>query len=222
MKAVDVLGMFDRFNVIRRNGHYAYTSDGRHGSSYVNKDALYPHARETSQLCFELADRALNLCGEIDCVVGPEKGGIVLAQWVGFFLSLFTQCEVASIFAEKVIGNTVDGAPHAEPGFAFLRGYAELVRGKNVLIVEDVTNTGGTVKKLVKLVEDSGGRVQGIGAICNRGNIVPEDIGSPPRFFALLDISLKSWNIDECPLCAEGVPLDKEFRKGKELLLAPC
>jgi len=35
--------------------HVVYTS-GRHGSAYVNKDAVYPHTERVAELCGLLAD----------------------------------------------------------------------------------------------------------------------------------------------------------------------
>ena len=40
-----------------RDSHIVYTS-GRHGSAYVNKDAVYPHTERVRELCALLADAA--------------------------------------------------------------------------------------------------------------------------------------------------------------------
>ena len=204
MNAVEVLAVFDHLNVIRRNGHYAYTSNGRHGSVYVNKDALYPHSREISQLCLQLAHWVVSHDIDTDCIVGPEKGGIILAQWVGYHISSMLVCDVTSVFAEK-----------CPSGFVFTRGYAELVKDKHVLIVEDVINSGRTVAQLVDLVRETGGIVEGVVALCNRSNVSSQDIGSLPQFFALLDMPFESWSTEECPMCRQGIPIDRQFGKGK-------
>ena len=206
MDGLDVLELFDRFHVIRRNGHYAYTSNGRHGSVYVNKDALYPYSREISQLCLELAHWAVSHGIDADCVVGPEKGGIILAQWVGYHISSMLVCDVTSVFAEK-----------CPSGFVFTRGYADMVKGKHVLIVEDVINSGRTVAQLVDLVRETGGIVEGVVALYNRGNVSSQDIGCPPRFFALLHMPFESWSAEECPMCRQGIPIDTQFGKGKSI-----
>ena len=39
-----------------RSGHFVFTS-GRHGDSYVNKDALYTHTHDLSRLCRAIVDR---------------------------------------------------------------------------------------------------------------------------------------------------------------------
>jgi len=50
----DVLATLARFCVKITAATDIYTS-GRHGSSYVNKDALYPHTAATSEVCARIA-----------------------------------------------------------------------------------------------------------------------------------------------------------------------
>lgn len=210
-----VLELFDRLGIIIRNDHFIYTSeiDGMemHGSTYVNKDGLYPHARETSQLCRELANRCMYKLGScIDCVVGPEKGGIILSQWMGYFLTEMTGQTVVSLFAEKI--KNAAGDTH----FIFNRGYDDLVAGKNVFIVEDVIHTGESVKKVADLIRQYGGRVRGVGSLCNRGGKSAQSLGMP-LMFSLLDMCMESWPADHCPLCTESIPINTKFGKGREL-----
>lgn len=212
-----VLELFDRLGIIIRNDHFVYTSeiDGvkMHGPTYVNKDGLYPHAWETSQLCRELAKRALFHIGieKIDCVVGPEKGGIILSQWIGYFLTEMTGQTVLSLFAEKA----KDAAGHT--CFVFTRGYGDLVAGRHVLIAEDVIHTGGSIKKVADLIRQHGGDVRGVGSLCNRGGRRTRHLGVP-CLFPLLDVRMESWPADRCPLCAQGIPVNMKFGHGKGFL----
>ena len=203
MRAKDVLATFYRLGVMV-SGHFAYTSEDRHGSVYVNKDAIYVHAGETSRLCYELAMRAFRMCSDIDCVVGPEKGGIILSQWVGYHLAQKKQRDVLSVFAEKKMRDNVAqvGVPPTDFDFVFTRGYGNVVAGKNVLIVEDVMNTGRSVEKLVRCVRKAGGFVEVVGTICDRGHKFSSAIHVAPKFFALLDISLQ----ERVPHIADSAP----------------
>lgn len=216
MREKDILALFRRLNVIIPNGHFRYSSGG-HGCTYVNKDALYLHSDETSRLCYEIARRALLECGDIDCVVGSEKGGIILSQWVGFHLAQKERHGVLSIFAEKVAHTNASGKSSDDFDFIFTRGYGGLIAGKNVFIVEDVVNRGGSVRKVVDLVRKSGGNVKGVGALWNRGNASIDDASSPPTFFSLVNTALSSWTADTCPMCRDGIPLDTQLGKGKIL-----
>ncbi len=175
-------------------GHFIYTS-GKHGSTYINKDALYPHTKETSDLCRAIAKHFAD--NEVEAVVAPEKGGIILSQWVAFYLSEITGREVLAFYAEK----TDDG------DFVIKRGGAQLkLPGKNVLVVEDILTTGGSAKKVIEAVRALGGNVVGLGAVCNRGGVTLKDVANPQELFALLNVNFDTWEEAECPLCAQSVP----------------
>jgi len=183
---------------IIRNSHVVYTS-GRHGSAYVNKDAVYPHTERVRELCALLAEGARPLDAEIVC--GPAMGGIILAQWTGHHLGL------PAVYAEK--------AP--EGGMTLRRGYDRLVRGRRVVVVEDVVNTGGSLAETIRAVRAAGGTVVGAVALCNRGGVTAAAL-DVPALAALVELSLESWTAEECPLCRRGVPIDTSVGKGREFL----
>jgi len=181
-----------------RDSHIVYTS-GRHGSAYVNKDAVYPHTERVRELCALMADAARPLGAAVVC--GPAMGGIILAQWTGHHLAL------PAVYAEK--------AP--EGGMALRRGYDALVRGRRVLVVEDVVNTGGSLADAIRAVRAAGGVVVGATALCNRGGVTAAHLDIPV-LHALLELSLDSWSAEECPLCRRGVPVNTQVGKGREFL----
>lgn len=192
-----------RVGGIIRDSHVVYTS-GRHGSAYVNKDAIYPHTALTSDLCRAIAERFRD--AGVDVCLAPAIGGVILSQWTAHHLTALTGREVLGVYAEK----TADGA-----GFVIKRGYDKLTSGKRVLVLEDVLTTGISVKRTVEAVRDVGGTVVGVGALCNRGGITPAELGDVPKLEALLSISLDSWEKADCPLCKKGVPLNTDVGKGK-------
>jgi orotate phosphoribosyltransferase len=181
-----------------RDSHVVYTS-GRHGSAYVNKDAVYPRTERVRELCALLADAARPLGAEIVC--GPAMGGIILAQWTGHHLGL------PAVYAEK--------AP--EGGMVLRRGYDQLVRGRRVVVVEDVVNTGGSLAETIRAVRAAGGTVVGAVALCNRGGVTAAAL-DVPALTALVELSLESWTAGECPLCRRDVPIDTSVGKGREFL----
>jgi orotate phosphoribosyltransferase len=73
-----------RIGAVITGSHIVYTSL-KHGSDYVNKDALYPHVELTAQLCREMA-RPFQDDG-IEVVIAPATGGIVLTQWIAMHLT---------------------------------------------------------------------------------------------------------------------------------------
>lgn len=190
--------------VIKRSGHFAYTS-GRHGSMYVNKDAIYPHAEMTSDLCLQIAKHFAEQ--EIDVVIAPAVGGVILSQWVAYHLSRLKGRQILGLYAEK-------GATPAGEGFVLRRGYADLCRGKRALVVEDILNTGGSVKKLVTAVKELDAQVVGVAALCNRGGVTSDQVGGVPEVFSLLHLDLESWSPEECPLCKDRIPIHSSIGKG--------
>ncbi|MDP2873971.1 MAG: phosphoribosyltransferase family protein [bacterium] len=201
-----ILKLLERVGAVITDSHIVYTS-GKHGSAYVNKDALYPHTRETSQLCRMIAKQFAN--DGVEVVIAPAIGGVILSQWIAYHLTKLTGREVLGVYAEK-----------AETGDPFIikRGYNKLVAGKRVLAVEDVLNTGGSAKKVVEATRAIGGEVIGLGVLCNRGGITPQDVANVPRLFALVNVKLDAWDEADCPLCAENVPINTNVGKGREYL----
>ncbi len=186
-------------------GHFVGTS-GRHIDTYITKDALLPHTAEVSKICRLFAEK--NKDSDIEIVVGPALGGIVLSQWTAYHLSELTGREILSFFTEKT----------PEGGQIFTRGYDKRVPGKRVLVTEDTVLTGGSALKAAQSVQAAGGILVGIQVITNREpkKVTSETFGVP--FSALLDFSLPSWAQEECPLCKKGVPVNTEFGHGKKFL----
>jgi len=178
------------------SGHFVYASS-KHGNVYINKDAIYLRPRLTSKMCQAIAEQFAD--DKVEVVIAPAIGGVILSQWTAYHLSEITGREVFGVYAEK-----------AESGDAFIvkRGYDKVVAGKNILVVEDVLTTGATTKKVVEATRALGGNVIGLGALCNRGGVRPEDVANPPKLFALVNVHLDAWDEAECPLCANGVPID--------------
>lgn len=112
--------------------------------------------------------------------------------------------------------------------FEFKRGYSEFVIGKDVLIVEDILNTGGSGARTITAVEQSvnpGGRVAGVAVLCNRGGVTPEMLGLSGELQALLSIDMQTYAATEeepCPLCTDGVPVNEQIGKGKAYMDAKC
>src|SRR5436305_11766235 len=200
-----IMQMFAKVGAIVTDSHFVYSS-GRHSSVYVNKDALYLHTDVISALCQEMA-RPCD-ADQIDVVVGPVLGGIVLSQWVAHHLNARRSSgETLAVYAEKD-GDGVDKT------FSFHRGYDRYITGKNILVVEDVLTTGGSARQVIELVRRHGGNVVGLSVLCNRGNVQPPDVADVP-ISALVDITLETFAEEECPFCRQGVPINTELGKGK-------
>ncbi len=184
-------------------GHFVFSSK-RHGGGYVNKDAVYPNTEYVSELCGYMAEPFVGQ--DIDTVLGPAMGGIILAQRVAEHLTRMEGKPIFGVYADK----TKSGE-----GFEIKRGYDKFVTGRNVLVVEDILNTGGSAKKVIAAVREAGGNVIALSALVNRGGVTAEDVGNAP-IHSLLEMDMQSWEPDDCPLCRNGVPLNTDVGQGKK------
>ncbi len=234
MTEQEVLKVLEGVGAIIRNTHVLLRS-GLHGDSYVNKDAIYPYTRTTSQLCRAIAEQFLEDDPEV--VIAPAIGGVILSQWVAFMLTRLamqqrlTQKDVRStaIFAgnvivvgalrKEVLGVYAEKSTDGET-FVIKRGYDKLIPGKRVLVVEDVVTTGGSARKVMDAVRALGGEVIGLGVLCNRGGVTPKDVGDVPKLVSLVNVKSNTWGPQECPLCAQKIPFNMEVGKARELGLS--
>ena len=101
------------------------------------------------------------------------------------------------------------------------RGYEKHVSGKRCFVVEDIVNSGATVVKTCDAILQTGGEVVGVACLCNRsgGKVTAKTLGVP-KLFSLLDLDMKMYKEDECPICAEGGrgSVHPKLGKGKEFL----
>lgn len=200
-----VLDLLKQTGAVITNSHFVETS-GKHFATYINKDALYPHTKETSEVCKMFAEQVKNL--DIDVVVGPALGGIILSTWTAHHLSEIKGKEVSGVYTEK----TADG------GMQFTRGYDKLIQGKKILVVEDLTTTGGSAKKVVDAVKVIGGSVVAVCVMVNKNpkEVTSEYFGAP--FFPLDILEVPVYEEKDCVLCKSGVPINTKVGHGKKYL----
>ncbi|MDP4011388.1 MAG: phosphoribosyltransferase family protein [Candidatus Roizmanbacteria bacterium] len=201
------IAILKKVGAVITDSHFVYTS-GKHGSVYVNKDAVYPHTAETSRIGELFAEKYKDQ--DIDVVVGPALGGIILSTWIAYHLSELKGKEVLGVYTEK----------DANKNQVFTRNYDKLVIGKKVLVIEDLTTTGGSVKKVVDTVKQAGGIVVSVCVMVNRNpeGVNSEVMGAP--FEALGVLPATAYDEAECPFCKEGRPVNTNVGHGKKYMEA--
>ncbi|MBI4239762.1 phosphoribosyltransferase, partial [Candidatus Uhrbacteria bacterium] len=207
MTEQEIKSILVKTNAVITNDHFVYTS-GKHGSTYINKDAVFAYAREMEKLGMAIAEKFSN--AHIDVILGPVVGGAILAQWTASALSNKGGQEVLAVYADK---GEKDG--DGTDTFMIKRGYDTLIKDKRVLIVEDILTTGGSVRKVVAVAREEGADIIGVCALCNRGGVTPHDIGDVPRLEALISVVFEIFDASDCPLCKEERPVNTQFGKGK-------
>ncbi|MDD3243379.1 MAG: orotate phosphoribosyltransferase [Eubacteriales bacterium] len=166
-------------------GHFLLTS-GRHSNRYMQCARLFESPKYSEALCAELARQFSDV--KIDLVAGPALGGIIMCYEVA------RQLGVRNVFAERENGV-----------MTFRRGFV-IPEGANVLVVEDVVTTGGSVGEVIKLIREAGANVAAVGSVVDRsaGKV---DFGVP--FKAVYSAEILSYDADDCPLCRQGLPVVK-------------
>ena len=198
-------------NAIIEHDHFVYDS-GQHGSGWIDKDVINEHTDREDGLCAMLAEVLRNLAPAVVC--GPATGGIIVAQWTAHHL------EALAVFAEHdaAAATAASGGP-VRGAFVLRRGYDRVVAGQRVLVVDDVINTGLSIRQTVEAVEKAGGQVVGVGALVTRGNATVADLGVTEARW-LLEYKIPSWPAETCPLCRQGVPINTRYAHGAEYLAA--
>lgn len=191
-------------NAILTDGHFVYVSQ-KHGDKYINKDGIYPHAKLVREIAKIWAEDFKN--SGVEVVLGPAMGGVILSHDTAAELSKLLKKDIPGVYAEK------DG----DGGFIFTRGYETFIKGKKVLVVEDILTTGGSVKKVIQMTKKAGGKVIGLGAIANRGEVKAKDIGVK-KINALVNLEFNAMDPKSCTLCKSGIPVNTNFGKGKLFL----
>jgi len=172
-------------------GHFLLTS-GRHSDRYIEKFRLIEQPAALDQAA---AAMAVGIDPDsVDAVLGAAIGGILIAGAVSRKLGKRT------LFTERV-----DGAMMLRRGFT-------LSPGENVLVVEDIVTTGGSVFELLDVVREAGANIRQVVCLVDRSEL-GLDFGVPSR--TLLRLPSASWEPETCPLCRKGLPVVKPGRSGK-------
>jgi orotate phosphoribosyltransferase len=193
LRREELMAMFESAGAIR-HGHFELSS-GLHSGMYVQCALVLQYPRFAEKLGQSLAGLFGEL--ELDAVVSPAMGGLIIGQEVAralperkSFGDVPVGAGVPAIFVER----------DASGSMTMRRGFS-LSPGKRVLVIEDVWTTGGSTREAIRVVEESGGRVVAAGALIDRSGGAVE-LGVSAK--ALLDLAIPSYQPKDCPLCADG------------------
>ena len=186
IKTEEVMKKFEDAGAIQK-GHFKLTS-GVHSDTYIQCAQIMQHPEFMYNLCSELGKKFRG--DDIDVIVGPAIGGIIMSHVMARVLGPW----VRAIFTER------------ENGKMTLRRSFEIKEGEKVVVVEDVTTTGSSVREVIDIVKSRKGKVVGVGVLIDRsgGKL---DFGVKTE--KLLTVDIKTYLPEECPLCKKGIPVVK-------------
>ncbi|MBM3780076.1 MAG: hypothetical protein FJW29_00175 [Acidobacteria bacterium] len=178
-------------------GHFDY-GNGFHGPLYLNPHQLFRSPSVIWRVAQDLMDvTPWDMLEQADVVAGPSTGGALLAHTIAGLLDgrrpmARARCEFAPF-------STHEGTLQLSPF------YASLIRGRRVVLADDVLNTGQTMARCVELVRQAGGTALAILHIidrCESQVALPEPRVSLIEYTAPPNVAAR-----ECPMCASGIPI---------------
>jgi orotate phosphoribosyltransferase len=192
------LASLQEFEVLMIDGHFDY-GNGYHGRVYLNPHRIF---RQPS-LIWRLAQDLIEVLPEeivssTDVVAGPVLGGALLAHTMAGLLDSRRSLSMPpTSFAP--VSSDPDGTVLLRPF------YQNVVKGKRVLVADDVRNTGKTFERAKSVIEAAGGTVIATAQIYDRLEAIVElDV---PNFTLAEFRAPENYAVAECPLCRTGVPV---------------
>ncbi len=184
-------------------GHFVYSSR-LHGNDFVRISEIFEDSHFVHRLGGLIAGEFI--ADEIDMVVGRVLSATLLGQAVAYHLATLTEKKVLLFTAHGGVGGT----------YNFKNGVSKRIKGERILIVEDIVDSGGTAGKVVELVRRLGGKVVGVGSLCNRGDTTPHVKWDVPKFVPLVQLDGKIWSAGECRHhgpCKKQVPITLDLSR---------
>ena len=157
MRIKEMLSHKKSLNILKKTdalleGHFVLSS-GRHSSKYIQCAKLLSFPYIAKDICQSLAKKIKKEFKQIDLILAPAMGGIVIGYEIGRLLKKET------IFCERINGK-----------FELRRGF-HIKKNSKVLIMEDVITTGKSSLECVKLITKSKAKLLGFASIIDRSNI---------------------------------------------------
>jgi orotate phosphoribosyltransferase len=169
-------------------GHFVLSS-GLHSSKYIQCAKLLSFPILADKICKSLAAKIKKKHKNIDLILAPAMGGIVIGYEIGRLLKKET------IFCERVNGK-----------FTLRRGF-NIKEGAKVLIIEDVITTGKSSLECEKLITKAKGKLLGFASIIDRST--KKSLKIKTRITSHLKINVPTFNKKKLPKSLKLIPITK-------------
>ena len=158
-------------------GHFVLSS-GLHSSKYIQCAKLMSHPDIAHVICKSLASKIRKNFKNIDLILAPAMGGVIIGYEIGKLLKKET------IFSERVNGE-----------FQLRRDF-KIKKESKVLIIEDVITTGKSSLECSKLVTSNESVIVGYACIINRSNGKSE---IKNKIISQLELDIPTFSKDNLP-----------------------
>ena len=183
-KSLDILKKTDAL----LEGHFVLSS-GLHSSKYIQCAKLLSYPSLADKICKSLANKIKRTYKNIDLILAPAMGGIIIGYEIGRLLKKET------IFCERINGK-----------FALRRGF-KIKKGAKVLIIEDVITTGKSSLECVKLIKKADAKLLGFASIIDRSSKKSLKIKS--KIISHLKIDVPTFSEKQLPQSLKSIPITR-------------
>ena len=170
------------------DGHFVLSS-GLHSSKYIQCAKLLSFPALANIICKSLANKIKKKYKNIDLILAPAMGGVVIGYEIGKLLKKET------IFCERINGK-----------FTLRRGF-KIKKNANVLIIEDVITTGKSSLECVKLIKKAKAKLLGFASIIDRSTKKSLKIKS--GITSHLKINVPTFSKKKLPLSLKSIPITR-------------
>ena len=167
-------------------GHFVLSS-GLHSSKYIQCAKLLSFPFIANKICISLAKKIKRNYKNIDLILAPAMGGIIIGYEIGKILRKET------IFCERVNGK-----------FTLRRGF-HIKKGDNVLIIEDVITTGKSSMECAKLIKKAKARLVGFATIIDRSS--KKSLKIKKKITSHLKIEVPTYKFKQLPKYLKSIPV---------------
>ena len=186
-----MLSLKKSLNILKKTnalleGHFVLSS-GLHSSKYIQCAKLLSFPHIANRICLSLAKKIKKNFKQIDLILAPAMGGIVIGYEIGRILKKET------IFCERVDGK-----------FKLRRGFT-IKKNSKVLIIEDVITTGKSSMECVKLIKKSNAKLIGFASIIDRST--KKNLKIKSKIISHLKIDVPTFKRNKLPDFLKSTPL---------------
>ena len=158
-------------------GHFVLSS-GLHSKEYIQCAKLLSHPNQANIICKSLSEKIKKNFKDIDMILSPAIGGIVVGYEIG------RQLNVETLFAERVEGKLV-----------LRRGFI-IPKNSKVLIVEDVITTGKSAIECANLIKENNSVLLGYSCIIDRSST---DLLIKQKIISQVKFKIETYKPNELP-----------------------
>ena len=179
------LSILKRTNALLE-GHFVLSS-GLHSSKYIQCAKLLSFPHIANKICQSLSKKIKKNFKNIDVILAPAMGGIIIGYEIGKLLKKET------IFCERVKGK-----------FILRRGFSIKKKSK-VLIIEDVITTGKSSLECVKLINKFKAKLLGFACIIDRST--KKNLKIKKKIVSHLKIDVPTYKKNKLPKYLKSTPI---------------